>query len=136
MEDVRYGFGVDLPSSPEEAIERVTAALQAEGFGVLTRIDVHETLRKKLGVELPPYVILGACNPALARAAIAAEPQIGLLLPCNVLVQGRPGGGCTVSVADPAAMARLTGNPGLDAPMADADARLRRVIAALAPTGS
>jgi uncharacterized protein (DUF302 family) len=131
MEHVSYGFGKDLDLSTDQAIERVTAALQAEGFGILTRIDVHEVLKKKLGLEVPPYVILGACNPTLASGAIAAEPQIGLLLPCNVLVKGRAGGGSTVSIADPAVMGGMTGNGAVGPLMADAEARLRRVISSL-----
>lgn len=130
MEDVRYGFGRDLDLTPAAAIEKVTAALAAEGFGILTRIDVHEVMQKKLGLTWEPYVILGACNPKLASASIGAEPQIGLMLPCNVLVKARPGGS-TVSVADPTAMGDMAGNPALQPMMADAAERLRRAIAAL-----
>ena len=130
MEDVRYGFGRDLDVPPDVAVARITEALKAEGFGVLTRIDVHDVLQKKLGLELPPYVILGACNPKLASAAIGAEPQVGLLLPCNVLVKAAPRGGSTVSLADPAAMGEMTANPALAPLMADASERLRRALAA------
>lgn len=131
MEGIAYGFGRDLDLDFPAAIERVTAALAAEGFGVLTRIDVHEVLKKKLGLELPPYAILGACNPNLASQSIAAEPQIGLLLPCNVLVKGNAAGGTTVSMADPDAMGAMTNNAALAPHMAEAAARLRRALAAL-----
>src|SRR5687767_13867090 len=90
---IRYGFEQRLPGATfSAALERVTAALQKEGFGVLTEIDVTDTLKKKLGVHIPPYVILGTCNPSLAHQALSLEPQIGLLLPCNVVVQETSGG--------------------------------------------
>jgi len=128
---MRYGFERELPNTTvDQAVERVTAALAKEGFGVLTRIDVKETLKKKLDVDFRGYVILGACNPTLAHRALTAEPQIGLLLPCNVVVQDGAGG-ATVSIADPKAMFQVVDNPSV-APVADeADQRLRRVIAAL-----
>ena len=132
MGDFTYGFertrsGLDV----EEAERRVTDALKAEGFGVLTRIDVKDTLEKKLGVRLRPYVILGACNPPLARQALEAEPHIGLLLPCNVVVQQVEGGEVVVSIADPRAMFTLVANPAVGPVAAEADVRLRRVLAAL-----
>jgi uncharacterized protein (DUF302 family) len=127
-----YGFVRRLEGTGfEQAIERVTAALKAEGFGVLTQIDVKDTLQKKLGVEHHRHVILGACNPHLAHRALGVEPQIGLLLPCNVVVEEIAGDGALVSIADPRAMFAMVDNPAL-APVADdADQRLRRVIAAL-----
>lgn len=128
MEDVRYGFGRDLDLAPDAAIARLTETLKGEGFGVLTRIDVHEVMKAKLGLDMPPYVILGACNPKLASAAIGAEPQVGLLLPCNVLVKARPGGGSTVSFADPEAMGAMTDNPAMGPLMADAGERLKRAL--------
>ena len=130
MENIGYGFGRDLELDFATAIERVQAALTAEGFGVLTRIDVHEVLKKKLGLDIAPYAILGACNPHLASRAIAAEPQIGLLLPCNVLVKGTPTG-VTVSFADPDAMGAMTNNPELGPHMAEASAKLKRALAAI-----
>jgi uncharacterized protein (DUF302 family) len=88
-----YTFGKSTALSFEQAVERVTAALGKEGFGVLTEIDVAGTLKKKLGKEMPPYRVLGACNPQLAHHAIDAEPQIGALLPCNVVVRQDSQGG-------------------------------------------
>ena len=128
---MRYGFERELRNTTvEQGVERVTAALAKEGFGVLTRIDVKETLKKKLELDFRGYVILGACNPTLAHRALTAEPQIGLLLPCNVVVQDSAGG-VTVSIADPKAMFQVVDNPAV-APVADeADQRLRRVMEAL-----
>jgi uncharacterized protein (DUF302 family) len=132
MVECAYGFSRRLPQrSFDEAVEQVTAALKQEGFGVLTAIDVQDTLRKKLSVEFPRYAILGACNPTLAHRALRAEPAIGLLLPCNVVVQEEPGGGSSVYVADPRAMFSLVNNPALVPVVEEADQRLRRVVAAL-----
>jgi uncharacterized protein (DUF302 family) len=127
-----YGFERQLQRATfEGALEKVTAALKLEGFGILTRIDVKDTLKKKLDVDFRPYVILGACNPTLAHKSLSAEPQIGLLLPCNVVVQEASDGGVTVSIADPRAMFSLVNNPRLAPVVEDADQRLRRVIASL-----
>jgi len=98
------GFEVNLNLAPAAAIERVTELLRTEGFGILTRIDVHTTLNEKLGVRFRPYTILGACNPGLAHRALSARAEAGLMLPCNVTVEERPGGGSTVRIADPATM--------------------------------
>lgn len=114
----------------EEAVTRTTAALQAEGFGVLTTIDVQDTLKKKLGADLPRYHILGACNPTLAHQAIQAEPGVGLLLPCNVVVAEQPGG-TRVQAIKPAAMLSVVKNPALDPVARDADERLQRALANL-----
>ena len=125
-----YGFERHLQHATfEEALEKVTAALTREGFGILTQIDVKDTLKKKLDVDFRRYIILGACNPPLAHKALSAEPQIGLLLPCNVVVQETAGGGVTVSIADPRAMFSLVNNPRLMPVVEEADQRLRRVIA-------
>lgn len=127
-----YGFTTTLAVPYEEAIERVTAALKEQGFGVLTRIDVRATLKERLGVDSRNYVILGACNPPLAHRALELEPQIGLLLPCNVIVyENEDGAGSTVSIADPLAMMQVSGNAALEPVAAQARERLQKVLAAL-----
>jgi uncharacterized protein (DUF302 family) len=132
MTETKYGYERTLDEvSLDDARKRVVAALAAEGFGVLTEIDVKTTLKKKLDVDFRPYLILGACNPKLAHRALEAEPQIGLLLPCNIVLQeGR--GGVVLSIADPRAMFSLVENPALEAVVGEADERLRRVIEAIA----
>jgi uncharacterized protein (DUF302 family) len=132
MSSVGYGFVQQLPHTPfPEAVQQVTEALKGQGFGVLSEIDVRDTLARKLGVDFRHYVILGACNPRLAQQGLEAEPHLGLLLPCNVVVQERDGGGSTVSILDPAVMARVVDNPNL-APMAnEAAERIRAVVSAL-----
>jgi uncharacterized protein (DUF302 family) len=133
MSSLGYGFIQQLPNTPfPEAVRRVTEALQGQGFGVLTEIDVRDTLARKLGVDFRHYVILGACNPQLAQRGLEAEPHLGLLLPCNVVVQERDGGGSTVSVLDPAVMARVVDNPDLAPMVEDATTRLRTALASLA----
>jgi uncharacterized protein (DUF302 family) len=129
MSTLRYGFETTLPgSSYDSTVERVTAALKKEGFGVLTEVDIKATLKKKLDVDFRRYVILGACNPALAHQALQADAHIGLLLPCNVVVQEAPGGGVTVSIADPRAMFALVDSAAVAPVAEEAYARLRRVI--------
>jgi uncharacterized protein (DUF302 family) len=131
MSDVSYGFGKTIDGDMDEARGRVEAALKAEGFGVLTEINVQATFKKKLDLDFRPYLILGACNPTLASRAISGEPQIGLLLPCNVVLQQTEPGKVEVSMADPRAMFQFVDNPEV-APVADdAEARLRRALAAL-----
>jgi uncharacterized protein (DUF302 family) len=132
MGELSYGFEKRLPgTSFDQAVGRVTAALRSEGFGVLTEIDVKDTLKKKLGVDFRRYVIIGACNPNLAHRALSAEPQIGLLLPCNVVVQETPEGDAIVSILDPRAMFSFVGNEAVAPVAEEADQRLRRVIASL-----
>ena len=131
---VSYGFGTTLGVSQEEAIARVKDALKAEGFGVLTTIDVQATLKEKIGAETAPYVILGACNPNLAHQAIEREPEIGMLLPCNVVVR-EVADGTLVEIADPRAMLGIAGGGKLDDIAAEARARLERVVTALASQG-
>ncbi len=127
-------FEVTLPVSYDEALDRVIDALKAEGFGVLTRIDVHDTLKEKLGVEFRDYCILGACNPPLAHRALSHRPEAGLMLPCNVIVEAADGG-ALVRIIAPEAMLAAAGfeNDEVLAEVgSEADARLRRVADALA----
>lgn len=132
MRETAYGLRVVLQTDYPTAIERATAALKAEGFGVLTTIDVQETLRAKLNREFRKYVILGACNPALADRALHAELEIGLLLPCNVIVyESKPGETVVAAMAPLAALGIVGDNPELQAIAHEADERLRRVLAAL-----
>ena len=127
-----FGLSTTLNMPHAEAIERVQTALAAQGFGVLTTIDVKATMQKKLGVETRPYVILGACNPPLAHQALEADPTVGLLLPCNVIVfEGDTPGESIVSVIDPMTMVQLSDNPVLADVAAQARARLEQVVAAL-----
>ncbi len=127
-----YGFKTTVNLSYEEAIGQVTAALKEQGFGVLTQIDVKATLKQKLDVDSPKYVILGACNPALAHRALQTEPEIGLLLPCNVIVyEDESTGQMVISIADPVAMMQIAGNPLLTEVANEARSRLEKVIAAV-----
>ncbi len=122
-----YGFGITVDLPVAQAVEKVTAALQEEGFGVLTTIDVQQTLKQKLDVAFEPYVILGACNPQLAQRALEAVHDIGLLLPCNVIVHTE-GAQTRVEIADPQAMMRIVANPALDSVAQEARDRLARVL--------
>jgi len=126
-----FGLTVALDIPYEDAIEQATAALKAEGFGVLTEIDVQATFKKKLDADFRRYVILGACNPHLAHRALSASLDIGLLLPCNVIVY-EEGAGSVVSLVDPLSMLGVSGAEGLDSVAREARARLERVRDALA----
>lgn len=123
-----YGLRVDLPLSYAAAAERVREALAEEGFGVLTEIDVRATLKTKLDVDFRPYVILGACNPPLAHRALSGEPDIGLLLPCNVVVYEEGPGRSVVAAIDPVPQLGLTGNRDLTPLAEEVRARLTRVL--------
>jgi uncharacterized protein (DUF302 family) len=127
-----YGFGAKLDMPYDEAVERTKEALSAEGFGVLTEIDVRATLKQKLDLDFRPYVILGACNPPLAHRALVAEREIGLLLPCNVIVYATDEANrSVVSILDPEAALSLAGNASVEPLAAEVKARLERVLAAL-----
>lgn len=128
MEETRYGLRVDLDEPYERAIERATAALQAEGFGVLTTIDVRQTLKQKLGRDFRKYTILGACNPTLADRALHAELEVGLLLPCNVIVYEREPGAASVAAMAPLPAMGIVGNTELVEVAREADARLRNAL--------
>lgn len=123
-----YGFSRKIDAGFDEAVSRVRGALQKEGFGVLTEIDVKQTLKKKLDVDFRRYVILGACNPPFAYKALTAELEIGLLLPCNVIVYENDEGGTTVAAMDASLMATVTGNDQLSEVAATVNEKLKRVI--------
>jgi len=129
--DIKYGFGKAVDLSFNQAIERVTQVLQTEGFGVLSDIDVAGAMKKKLDKDMPPYRILGACNPSLANRAITAEPSIGLLLPCNVLVREDAAGKVHVEFMDPNAVLQLVDRAEIGELADEVRQRLERVMAAL-----
>lgn len=127
----KYGFGKKVDMEFADALARVTQALQGEGFGVLTDIDVAATMKKKLDRDIPPYRILGACNPPLAHRAIEAEPTIGLLLPCNVVVRQERDGAVHVEFMDPEAVLELVENPEIRQVAGEVRRRLERVMASV-----
>lgn len=122
-----YGFSTTLHIPFQDAVGKAAEALKTEGFGVLTDIDVQSTLKAKLDIDMRPYRILGACNPPFAHRAIMAEPDIGLLLPCNVLVREEEDGSITVSFMDPEAVLELVGKPDMKEIAREVKARLVRV---------
>lgn len=127
----KLGTTVRLQIDMATAVARVTEALKAEGFGVLTEIDVKETLKKKINVDFRPYKILGACNPGLAHRALMAAPEVGLLLPCNVVVSQIDETHTDVSLVDPLSMLGFVGRPELTPIAEEAGVKLARVAAAL-----
>ena len=129
--DTNFGFGKPVDLAFDDAIDKVTAVLQTEGFGVLSDIDVAAKMKGKLDEDMPPYRILGACNPPLAHQAVSAVAEIGLLLPCNVLVREDDEGQVHVSFMDPEAVMSLVGDEGVEPLAADVKGRLQRVMAAL-----
>ncbi|MCW7541393.1 DUF302 domain-containing protein [Aquabacterium sp. A7-Y] len=123
-----YGFSARMDNKPfDEVVTQVTAALREEGFGVLSDLDIQAAMREKLGATMPRYRILGACNPPLAHSALQAEPDIGLLLPCNVVVREDAEGQVTVSFIDPDRMVELVHKPEIDDVAREAKERLQRV---------
>ena len=126
-----YGFGKKVDMPYDQAVERVTTALKEEGFGVLTEIDVKATLKKKLDVDFRRYVILGACNPPFAHKALDAELEIGLLLPCNVIVYEEGNGGSVVSALNPMAAFGMVNNPKMQEVAEQVTEKIRRAIDSL-----
>ncbi len=132
MQETRYGLRVEVPLGYQAAVDRTTAALKEEGFGVLTTIDVKDTLKRKLDAEFRKYTILGACNPPLAYRALQAELEIGLLLPCNVIVYETGPKASVVAAMAPLPMIGIVGeNPAVAAVAREADERLRRALTSL-----
>lgn len=129
MSPTRYCFGKTVALPFDAAVQRITEELAKVGFGVLTEIDVAATMKKKLGTEMPPYRILGACNPQFASRAIAAEPQIGALLPCNVVVRQDAAGAVHVEVMDPHAVLTLVDRPEVGVLANEVRARLEQALA-------
>ena len=130
-----YSFAIQVQGDMAGVEQNVVAALKEEGFGVLTEIDVQATLKKKLGLDKRPYKILGACNPVLANQALDAEPDIGLLLPCNVVVREEENGSITVAFMDPEAVLTLVDRDDVAALAKEVRGRLERVAAALESNG-
>jgi uncharacterized protein (DUF302 family) len=136
MTETRYGLQVNLSIPYAEALERATAALKQEGFGVLTTIDVKQTMKQKLDADFRPYTILGACNPPLAHRALSADLEVGLLLPCNVIVyEEAPGTSVVSAIAPKAMLAAAGGSHAVDEVAKDAEVRLRRAMAAMESPG-
>lgn len=134
MTTEKFAFEVEGDSSFSEAIDRTIEALKQEGFGILSRIDVHQAFKEKLDIDFRGYTILGACNPPLAHRALTAKPEVGLMLPCNVTVEERPGGGAIVRIVDPDQMMRVGGfdaDETIAAVGQEARKRLQRVADAL-----
>ena len=131
-----YALTSTVPQSFDRTLAATREALAEQGFGVLTEIDIRATMKAKLDVDVPPQVILGACRPPLAHAALQAEPSVGLLLPCNVVVRAVDEEATVVEALDPAVMVTLTGNPALEAVAQEARQRLTAALDALARSGA
>lgn len=131
MIEEKYYFKVTLELPYDKAVEKVREALAAEGFGVLTEIDVKATLKEKLDVDFKPYIILGACNPSLAYKTLQVEEQIGLMLPCNVVVQEAADGGSIVAALNPLVAMESVGNPELEPLAKEVAQKLRRAVQAM-----
>ena len=131
MENTKYAYRIDVPIDFDTAVDKTTEALSHEGFGVLTEIDVKATLKKKLDVEFRKYRILGACNPPLAHKALLVEDDIGLLLPCNVVVAEIDDDTTRIAAVDPRAAMTIAGNSAVEPIAADVAEKLKRVITAL-----
>ncbi len=126
-----YGIHVTLDCSMEEAEKKAIAALKDEGFGVLTEIDVQAVLKKKIDVDRKPYKILGACNPVLANKALQVEPDLGLLLPCNVIIRSEENGTTTVAIVDPDAMFSVVDRPEMEQMAAEVRDKFERIMKAI-----
>ena len=126
-----YGFNITLDGSMDQIVKKVTEVLKTEGFGVLTEINVKDTLKAKINVDTRPYMILGACNPQSAYQALMAEPDIGMLLPCNVVVREEEDGSINVGFMDPIAVLKLTDNPAVVAVAMEVRGKRERVRDAL-----
>lgn len=131
IEQLTFGLRKDSSAGYAETIERVKAALKEQGFGVLTEIDVKATLKAKIGEDVAPYIILGACNPPLAHRAIAANPEVGMLLPCNVVVRETPGGGVVVEAMDPVAAMGIVQDEAVKAVAQEARDGIAKALEAL-----
>lgn len=128
LQETRYGLRVEVGAGFDDAVNKATTALKTQGFGVLTTIEIDKALKEKIGADFRRYTILGACNPALAFRALTAELELGLLLPCNVIVYEREGGGSVVAAMAPLPTMGMVGNPELQSIAAEADSRLRKAL--------
>jgi uncharacterized protein (DUF302 family) len=131
IEQLTFGLRKESSAGYAETVERVRAALKEQGFGVLTEIDVKATLKAKIGEDVPPYIILGACNPPLAHRAITANPEVGMLLPCNVVVRETAGGGVVVEAMDPVAAMSIVQDEAVKAVAVEARDKLEKALTAL-----
>lgn len=131
IEQLTFGLRKESTAGYAETVERVRAALKEQGFGVLTEIDVKATLKAKIGEDVAPYIILGACNPPLAHRALTANPEVGMLLPCNVVVRETPGGGVVVEAMDPVAAMSIVQDEAVKAVAQEARDKLTKALEAL-----